>query len=168
MSKGYKGPKKTLLRKPPLLQPSADVMRKHATNTLKENIERKDTLFSELTRLYINKREKFNKIKRRLLVRLKKEKSEEMCAAAGYIYYLEEDFNKSTKYFLKTVALKPDNLDNWMDSAFSLRHQGESTVSSVILFHFDHVIHYYKNLTIAENDLKGLKKLLLLIHAHVN
>ena len=63
--------------------------------------------------------------------------------------------------FLKTISINPDNLDNWMDLAFTLRHLGESLISEGILFYFPYVIHYYKYLKLFDCDYNTLKQLIL-------
>lgn len=139
---------------------------RRASNRIEEGVTRKDPLFDEIARCYFSDRKKFAAIRRSVSVWLKKNKTEEALALAGYVSYLDGDFRNSTRFFLKTVASNPDNLDNWMDLAFSLRHQGEIKMSYAILFHFDLVMHYYKRLELRPGDPKQFKKMLFLILSH--
>ena len=116
------------------------------TNYLVGYVERRDFLFSHLAGVYFSNPEAFKKLKIRIKGWLKEEKSEAVFALAGYIYYLSDDFKKSKFYFLKTIALNPDNLDNWIDLAFALRHNGEYEISRGILFNYDYIVYYYKYL----------------------
>lgn len=139
---------------------------KRATNRIEEGVSRKDPLFEEITRYYYSDKKKFAAIRKSVPAWLKKTKTEETYALTGYVSYLNGDFRTSTSFFLKTVALNPDNLDNWMDLAFSLRHQGELNLSYAILFHFDLVIHYYKRFCLGTTSPGRFKELLMLISAH--
>jgi len=135
------------------------------TNYLSDRIERKDSLFSQLAILYFTYPKKFKKLQQKVRDWLRKESSETIFALAGYIYYITEDFNKARKYFLKAISLNPDNLDNWIDLAFSLRHLGEYKISNGILFNYDYLIYYYKYLKLKGCCYSKLKKLVFLIAA---
>ncbi|HAJ56656.1 MAG TPA: hypothetical protein DCL35_02675 [Candidatus Omnitrophica bacterium] len=139
---------------------------KRTINRIEEGVTRKDPLFDEIARYYFFDKKKFTAVHKSIQAWLKKHKTEEAHALAGYASYLDGDFKGSTRFFLKTVAANPDNLDNWMDLAFSLRHQGEIAMSYTILFHFDLAIHYYKRLRLRTGDLKQFKKMLSLILSH--
>lgn len=132
-------------------------------NQLSEGIERKDSLFPQLAILYFSNRKRFKKLRQKIRNWLRKEQSETIFALAGYIYYINEDFKKARGYFLKTISLNPDNLDNWLDLAFVLRHIGDTKISEGILFHFDYVIYYYKYLKLFNCDYKTLRNLILKI-----
>lgn len=139
------------------------------TNYPSDRIERKDSLFSQLAIFYFSDRQKFKKLRQKIRDWLRKEKSETIFALAGYIYYICEDFSKGKDYFLKAISLNPDNLDNWIDLAFSLRHLGEYKISNGILFNYNYVIHYYKYLKLKGCNYSKLKKLVLEIidRAHI-
>lgn len=138
---------------------------KRATNRIEEGVSRKDPLFDAISRCYFSDRKKFAAIRRSIPAWLKKN-TEEGYALAGYVAYLDGHFRDATRFFLKTVALNPDNLDNWMDLAFSLRHQGEAAMSYAILFHFDLAIHYCKRLKLRPGNLRQFKNMLSLILSH--
>ena len=131
-----------------------------------EKTSRKDIVFDELTRLYFKDRRGFAKIKKKLPALLKKDRSGEALAFAGYVAYLSEDFKRATGYFLLAIASDPDNLDNWMDLAFSLRHRGEQKMSRAILFHFDLAMHYYRRFQLPPGDFSRMKKMLEMIDAY--
>lgn len=136
-------------------------------NLLSDKIERKDPFFSLLTILYFSDRIRFNKLKQRINYWLRKEESETLFALAGYIYYIAEDFNKAKKFFLKTIQLNPNNLDNWFDLAFTLRHLGDCEVSHGILFNFDYAIHYYNYLGLKGSGYPRLKRLIIEITKNI-
>ena len=56
-------------------------------------------------------------------------------ALAGYVAYCREDYPRATVHLLSAVAANPDNLDNWVDLAFSLAHQGDPLGLQLL---FDH------------------------------
>lgn len=131
------------------------------TNYLSNRVERKDPLFPQLTIIYFSDPQKFKRCKQRIRLWLKKEHSETTFALAGYIYYIIEDFKKAKNYFLKTVSINPDNLDNWIDLAFSLRQLGEYRVSNGIIFNHNYAIYYYKYLKLVGCSYSKIKKLVL-------
>lgn len=132
----------------------------HYTNYLYDKEERNDLLFSKLANFYFSDRQSFLKLCRKIKNWLKKEHSETLFALGGYIYYISEDFKKAKKCFLKAIYLNPDNFDNWIDLAFTLRHTGEYRVSNGILFNYDYLMHYYKYFKLDSRDYVKLKKLI--------
>jgi len=129
------------------------------TNYLTGYVERRDSFFSHLATIYFSNPETFKKLKTKIKSWLKEEESETVFALAGYIYYLSDDFKKAKMYFLKTISLNPDNLDNWIDLSFALRHNGEYDISRDILFNYNYVMYYYKYLKLAGCRYPKLKKL---------
>ena len=136
------------------------------TNFITDRVERKDEIFYQLASLYFSSPESFNKLIAKIRDWLKEEQSETIFALAGYIYYIRENFKKAKGYFLKAISLNPDNLDNWMDLSFVLRHSGESELSKGILFDYDYVVYYYKYLGLKGCRYSKLKKLILEIIKH--
>ena len=130
------------------------------TNFIYDGIVRRDCLFSYLTQLYFFDQKKFKAIQDRIGGWAKETPVETTLSLGGYICYLIDDFKNAKIYFLKTLALNPDNLDNWYDLAFALRHLGEIEESRAILFHFDLAIYYYKKLCLNKMSYFYLKKLL--------
>lgn len=96
------------------------------------------------------------------------EQSEIIFALAGYIYYIDEDFIRAKRCFLRAISLNPDNLDNWIDLAFALRHNGEYEISNGIFFNYSYVIYYYKYLKLIGCSYHKLKDLILRIDSHPN
>ena len=136
------------------------------TNYLTGYVERKDFLFSHLAGIYFSSPKTFKKLKIKIKSWLKEEESEAVFALAGYIYYLSNNFKKAKYYFLKTISLNPDNLDNWIDLAFALRHNGEYGMSRDILFNYNYIMYYYKYLKLAGCKYFKLKKLAAEIIKH--
>lgn len=140
-------------------------LRKRQTNHLSEKIIKKDQLFENLARLYFNRPKKFNQLCKKILplINQKKELDETLLALAGYLYYLQEDFKKSKTFFLKCINLNPQNLDNWIDFAFTLRHLGEDKLANGILFNYDYLIYYYHYFKMINCSFSKLKNLILKI-----
>ena len=136
------------------------------TNRLSNRVVRKGYLFDDLAKLYCFKPERFKKLAQKIDQWLCADQSETILVLAGYVYYIVEDFRKARNYFLKAVSLNPDNLDNWIDLAFTLRHFGEYEVSNGILFNFDYAIHYYNRFKLSGCDYATFKKLILKIATH--
>lgn len=137
-------------------------------NLCSDKVERKDCLFVQLTTLFFSNRSKFIKLKKRVRHWLRKDKTETIIALTGYIYYILEDFETAERFFLKAIYLNPNNLDNWIDFAFTLRHLGDYEVSNGILFNYDYVIYYYKYLKLDDCVYSKIKKLILEINKRVN
>jgi len=130
----------------------------HQTNALGDFVARKDTCFDFLTRLSFNDVEQFALFKRQLPAMLKEYRGEEWVLAwAGYIAYIERDYAAACAWFLKAAEMNPENLDNWMDLAFALRHAGHTSTSTGIFFNFDYVIHYVRTFGMPRGGLRGLK-----------
>lgn len=140
-------------------------LKKRQTNSLSEKILRKDQLFEKLSRLYFESPKKFEKLSKKILPLIKKKRNldETLLALAGYIYYIKEDFREAKKYFLKCIYLNPENLDNWIDLAFALRHLGEYKLANGILFNFDYLLYYYQFLKLKNPSFSKLKNLILMI-----
>lgn len=137
-------------------------------NSWSDGIERKDALLKKLSIFYFSEPKSFKKLKQKTKKWLKQEQTETLFSLAGYLYYITEDFHKAKRYFLKAIAISPDNLDNWMDLSFALRHLGEYTVSNGILFNFDYIIYYYKFLSLNGCSYSSIKKLVLEIMMRIN
>ena len=120
-----------------------------AANYLYDRIERKDSLFPYLSRIYLSQRECFCAIARAIIKNFKHYDKESAFAALGYISYIKGDYLKAKKLLLKAINCNSLNLDNWIDFAFVLRHTGDYEVSNCIIFNLEHFIHYYKMLGLA-------------------
>jgi len=141
------------------------------TNLLIDQIERRDNLFEDLSRLYFDNPLKVKKLEKSLKRWLSLNLSEELetlFSLAGYVFYLEENFKKAKKFFLKAISSNSDNYDNWRDLAFSLRHLGENDIAYGIFFNFDYIVYYYKYLELEGISYQELKKLILKINKEAN
>ncbi len=134
------------------------------TNHVSDCTESKDPLLHQLTAIYFSRPKIFKRLKVKINSWMKNEQSETIFALAGYIYYIAEDFIRAKRCFLRAISLNPDNLDNWIDLAFTLRHNGEYAVSNAILFSYDYVIYYYKYLKMDGCSFHKLKDLILKIN----
>lgn len=137
-------------------------LKKRQTNSLLEKIVKKDQLFEDLARLYFDKPKKFGQLSKEILplINQKENPDETLLALAGYLYYIQENFKKAKIYFLKCVNLNPQNLDNWIDLAFTLRHLGNDKLANGILFNYDYIIHYYYFLKLSDCNFLKLKNLI--------
>lgn len=131
----------------------------HRTNRYDDYIERKDCLFSLVTILFYEKPLEFKALLKKVSTSKNKEADEVWFALAGYLYYVNGDYRFSRDCFIRAVALNSDNLDNWFDLAFVLRHLSEYECSDAIIFHHELVRYYYVKITPHENRWEKLKKL---------
>lgn len=139
-----------------------------ATNNLYEWAERKDSLFSQLTQIYFFRKKDFIKLRSKMPVWLKNSETETIFALAGYIHYINEDYNKARDCFLKTISLNPNNLDNWLDFAFSLRHTNDYEFAYGIIFNVKYVIYYYKYFNLRKCNLRILRNLVIRISKKID
>ena len=140
------------------------------TNKLEDKIQRKDSVFPFLADTIFDHPRLLIVLKKKVKHWLTQDNSETVLALVGYIYYLDDDFIKAEGYFYKCVEKNPKNIDNWVDLAFSLYHQGDkkNRMAKAILFNLDLFIRRFKaskdrkcNLTMLERiykDLRGEKK----------
>ncbi len=54
----------------------------------------------------------------------------------GYLEYLSHDWSAAARAFMRSLDLEPENLDAWVDLAFSLKHAG-LPLGEAILFDYD-------------------------------
>ena len=104
-------------------------------NDMDGSVERADRYFVYLTRLYFSDQKEFRNLSRKLSSLLKKPSNELGWALRGYFAYLKEDYKAAASSFLEAIVMAPENLDNWFDYAFSLRHLGFDEASLRIIFH---------------------------------
>jgi len=137
----------------------------HLTNRLSDRYIRRDMVFTQMGNKVFDNHNLLNILLKKINDWLKLEQGEFTYVLAGYIYYLKEDFLKAEKYFLKAAGENPQNLDNWLDLAFSLYHQGDkkNRLAKKILFNFDYCVNFfssgnYKNISrkLLETALKKL------------
>jgi len=130
----------------------------HPTNALDDYAKRRDVCFDLLTRLYYEDSRRFASLRRRLSALAKRSGAPEWAlACAGHLAYIAREYDAACRWLLKAVRANPANLDNWMDLAFALRHNGETPTSNGILFHFDYVMHYARTFGLPAAGLGGLK-----------
>ena len=58
---------------------------------------------------------------------------------AGYLYYINRDFEKARDKFIHALTICPEDIDTWAALAFSLNHIGD-TLGLEILFNHDLII----------------------------
>lgn len=135
-------------------------------NKISHQIERKDSLFADLSRLFFSDKHKLKILQAKLSGWLKSDSDSVVWALAGYTYYICKQYKESRDCFLKLISIEPDNLDSWVDLAFALRHLGEYAVSNSILFNLKYVIYYYKYLKLKSGDYTAVKNLALEIDSN--
>lgn len=110
---------------------------KREDNPVDNQKEKDDSISDSLGHLQPGKN-KLNLVKRIILTELKEDKKNELFwALIGHIYYLEEEFTKSIKCFLKTISINSRNIDNWIDLGFSYRANGEFKKSDYIFWNYE-------------------------------
>jgi len=133
-------------------------------NRISHRVERKDSLFEKLIYLSSPRGDKFKTLANRIEGWLDKDQSDTMLALAGYIYYIKENYKEARNYFLEAIYLAPENLDSWVDLAFTLRQLGEYDVSRSILFNYKYIIYYYMHLKLGPCGYGKIKELALKIN----
>lgn len=123
------------------------IMPIHATNYLENKAIRKDMIFERLAEQTFDNHKMLNVLIKKIKIWLSLDQSEFTNCLAGYIYYLNEDFENAKRYFLRAIERNPSNLDNWFDLAFSLYHseEREQKLAKDILFNFDLFIKRFSN-----------------------
>lgn len=109
-------------------------------NYLEGPNERMDGCFAYLTELYFLDQKEFKYLFQKVSPFLRKPSNEIGWALRGYFSYLKEDYQEAASAFLEAIALAPENLDNWLDFAFSLRHLGCDEASLKIIFNTKQVM----------------------------
>ena len=131
------------------------------TNRLKDKVHRKDSVFSFLSDKIFDHPQLLIILKKKIKYWLTLNNSETILALAGYIYYLGDDSRKAEGYFCKCVEKNSENIDNWVDLAFSLYHQGDkkNRMAKAILFNLDLFIKKFKTPNYKQCDFASLKKI---------
>ena len=116
------------------------------TNYLSDRVRRKDFIFPRLAEKMFDNPKSLKLLIEKVRTWIKISDDETVYAAAGYIYYLNSDFQKAKIFFAKAIEKNPDNLDNWLDLAFALYHTGkkEEKLAKAIIFNFDFFLKIYK------------------------
>jgi tetratricopeptide (TPR) repeat protein len=131
------------------------------TNKLEDNVTRKDTIFNTLGDKIFMHPKLLAILKKKITYWIRLFPSETVLSLAGYIYYFDEDYSRAEEFFYRAIEENCENLDNWLDLAFSLYHQSGNKFEFAykILFDFDKLINYYNESKIKEFDFNILKRL---------
>jgi len=131
------------------------------TNKISDNNLRKDYLFPLLAERVFDNPKILKVLKNKISSWLSQDNSEMLLSLAAYVYYLDCDFNKAKKYFLKAVEKNPQNLDNWLDLAICLHHCSPAlhNLSKAILFDYDLFIEDFNKKRYKECSIEGLKRI---------
>jgi tetratricopeptide (TPR) repeat protein len=137
------------------------LLQKRVTNRIDANTLPNNFTFSLLAEKIFDYPNILRFLKKKIKNWLSIDKSENTFLLAGYIYYLDNDFDRARKYFLKAVESNPENLDNWLDLAFCLYHCPEkiNELAKDILFNFDLFIQFFKKFKYNKCTLKALKEI---------
>ncbi len=128
------------------------------TNNVEEKELRRDRLFQSLSDLVFDNHDALSALKSHIEGWLEKECSERTQALAGYIAYLDEDYEKAASAFMKAVTMNPRNLDSWLDLAFSLYHLSDP-MGYAILFNYDVLIALYNEMEVQNCSRESLERL---------
>lgn len=143
---------------------------KRELNKIEDKWLRKDLLFHFLARLYLDNKKEFKRLGILCCKYLKNKKNPDELdfAVAAYFAYIKEDFKSSKKFLIKAINLSPENLDNWLDLGFVLRHLGKEELSNGFFFNYDLIIHYWHRLNFKNVDFNLIKKLILEVKRKIN
>jgi len=128
-------------------------------NYIDGSVERLDGCFSYLTQLCFFNKQEFKYLFQQLSGFLKKPSNEMGWALRGYFSYLKEDYKDAAASFLEAIVLAPENLDNWLDYAFALRHIGFDDASLKILFNTKAMIKLASKGTAGTRKMRLIKSL---------
>ena len=103
---------------------------------------RADKVFEQMARLCFTRPDVGRKIRRRLTRWLSERQDEGVVALAGYVRYCLKDYKGAEKLFLKAVALRPENLDNWLDLAMTFRHLDDPLGLDILFAHNEFIALY--------------------------
>lgn len=112
------------------------------TNRLEDRCERLDTTFFFAAECAFEDPTFLDRAARLSAQWLARCNCETTRAIAGYVAYLRKDFARAATCFLACIAENPQNLDNWVDLAFALNHQG-NPLGRHILFNHDEYIRRF-------------------------
>ena len=137
------------------------LLRRKVTNRVSDNALPNSSIFSMLAEKIFDYPDILKLLKKKIKFWLSIDSSETSLLLAGYIFYLDNDFNKAKKYFLKAVEINSDNLDNWFDLAFCLYRCSEESneLAKSIIFNFDLFGQFFKKFKYNKCTLKVLKEI---------
>lgn len=127
-------------------------------NRLGDRVTRKDTLFNRLARFAFDHPERVEALVEWTRARARKFDCPQLWELHGYASYLAEDWREAAHAFMRSLELDPENLDTWLDLAFSLIHLGVS-LGTEILFDHDQFIRLYREERPPRCDLFTLQRL---------
>ncbi|MDE2038613.1 MAG: hypothetical protein KGO96_03745 [Elusimicrobia bacterium] len=134
-------------------------------NRPQDRLTRADALFELLARSIFERPSLGRALARRLPRWLALEpNSEELWALAGYVFYCLRSYRQAERAFLRAIALAPDNLDDWLDLAMTLRHLGHPLGARLILEH-DRFMAAYRRTRTGRLDRPVLSRLSRLLAA---
>ncbi|TRZ51842.1 MAG: hypothetical protein D4S01_04040 [Dehalococcoidia bacterium] len=133
----------------------------HETNHLNDKIRRKDIILFKLSEKVFDSPILLKLLMFQSRQWLKREKTELAFSIAGYAHYLDRQYRRAVKFFLKSIEKNPLNVDNWFDLAFSLYHSDgkDLELSKAIIFDHDFFIDYYHKLNIKKCSRKTIEKI---------
>lgn len=106
-------------------------------NLVDGRTSRQDTLFHALADLAFEGHEGLTVVVEEAPGWLVRCPSETLQALLGYLSYCQGEYGRATGHFLACVRLAPHNLDNYLDLAFALQHQGDALSGDLL---FDHTL----------------------------
>ena len=115
-------------------------------NTPEMRLPRTDHVFQRLAELIYIKPAAGRLLRRRLAGWLRRwPRREYVWAVAGYVAYCERRYGDAEKAFFRAVQLEPRNVDDWLDLALTLRHQGDPLGRDLLMGHAAFMEAYRKD-----------------------
>jgi len=104
-------------------------------NRLEEGLARRDTSFQRLSLWAFDHPEALPELRRRAGEWVRRWPEPRTWELSGYLEYLARDWTGAARAFMASLEREPENLDAWVDLAFSLKHAGLPLGESIL---FDH------------------------------
>jgi tetratricopeptide (TPR) repeat protein len=104
---------------------TARVSPRYETNTSEKRLTRGNYILAALAEKVFDHPRLLELLEKKIKLWLAEDNSAFTLALAGYIAYLGERYSRAESFFLKALQKDPENIDLWMDLAFSLFHQNE-------------------------------------------
>ncbi len=104
---------------------TARVSPRYETNTADKRMTRGNYMLDALAEKIFDHPRLLELLEKKIKLWLAEDDSAFTLALAGYIAYLGERYIRAESFFLKALRKDPENIDLWMDLAFSLFHQDE-------------------------------------------
>lgn len=111
-------------------------------NRLESRVERQDTVFFVLAERAFDDRPFVERLERLSQQWLRRCPCATTRAIAAYAAYLRGDFSRAAALLQACISDAPDDLDTWIDLAFTLNHLGDPLGRHILFNHDEYVRRY--------------------------